>query len=864
MDSIKSADQCVGGEMISWVSYPYNDSGRTCFVYPRYLVQSGEWFEVSDEAFPNNGSFAGTLAGSTQLTDVRESLGHFVVAKVNTDSFQENIYYKPEDPKNALYRILYNPALPKGVSDLELERFSSHALSTDLVQIVDIVNSPSFIKPFSAPVTVREDVDDLICRYILVRNASGTCFGPFEYSVKEENAIELIAASDKDYRIARFSGIDDDLLLRIRGSISSEEIDFVLRKKIDKLFDEIPADEKLDWLPHKELLNIITRAINTSKAFSSMSKTELRGIKSAIWEYNDNSGQIELDFPRKQKIVNWLSDMENWNDLPQAVSEGIVDSFDDKQLVDLVLDDRFYPLFKDRLIDSSGIQTQIEDEKQKLEMKLSEVKQELGEAKERLDKALCEEEEANRKASEAKEHLERIRDEALDQKREERDALIREIEEKETELKTLNEEYERAIDNKSKIERDVENIIGGINDEIATSTKILESEILKKVVSAVYGLDLRDEESVSLSQWVGLREGGDSLTDDQAVDIIFKGITQRAGRQVTRNDVINLMICLSQGYITTFAGLPGTGKTSLCNALAGVLGLLGSEERSRFTEINVENGWTSYKDYVGYFNPLSKSYEKSNTKVYDAMRRLSLECSENIAPSEVPPYVFLLDEANLSPIEHYWSPFLRACDTFQEEGTPFSLGGKRVWKLPNYVRFLATVNFDHTTEALSNRFLDRSWVITLNPDFLDLELDQVNYRKEFSNELAFSSEKLYQVFGLRESDSPDLENIQLLDDLARICKQYSFPISPRSMVMMRKYIATASRLMSLKTRDSKFAPVDYAFSQKVLPQLSGPAEYVKELIDELLAKCTELKVTRTQLEHMKEVGKESGFYQYFG
>ena len=122
--------------------------------------------------------------------------------------------------------------------------------------------------------------------------------------------------------------------------------------------------------------------------------------------------------------------------------------------------------------------------------------------------------------------------------------------------------------------------------------------------------------------------------------LVFKGITQRAGRQVTRNDVINLMICLSQGYITTFAGLPGTGKTSLCNALAGVLGLLGSEERSRFTEINVENGWTSYKDYVGYFNPLSKSYEKSNTKVYDAMRRLSLEYSETLPLVKCLPMCF--------------------------------------------------------------------------------------------------------------------------------------------------------------------------------------------------------------------------------
>lgn len=38
--------------------------------------------------------------------------------------------------------------------------------------------------------------------------------------------------------------------------------------------------------------------------------------------------------------------------------------------------------------------------------------------------------------------------------------------------------------------------------------------------------------------------------------------------------------------------------------------------------------------------------------------------------------------------------------------------------------FLATVNFDHTTEELSPRFLDRSWIITLEPSRIDDETDE--------------------------------------------------------------------------------------------------------------------------------------------
>ncbi|MBF4807440.1 MAG: hypothetical protein HXK26_01910, partial [Lancefieldella rimae] len=70
-------------------------------------------------------------------------------------------------------------------------------------------------------------------------------------------------------------------------------------------------------------------------------------------------------------------------------------------------------------------------------------------------------------------------------------------------------------------------------------------------------------------------------------------------------------------------------------------------------------------------------------------------------------------------------------------------------------------------------------------------------------------------------------------------------------------------LMSLQSKDSQYAPLDYAFSQKVLPQITGPTEMVGELIEDLSDKCSQLKTTKKQLDRMKEFGKDSGFYQYF-
>ena len=70
-------------------------------------------------------------------------------------------------------------------------------------------------------------------------------------------------------------------------------------------------------------------------------------------------------------------------------------------------------------------------------------------------------------------------------------------------------------------------------------------------------------------------------------------------------------------------------------------------------------------------------------------------------------FIILLDEANLSPMEYYWSDFMNICDDLGPQST-VNLGENYVFGIPETLHFVATINNDHTTETLSPRLIDRA------------------------------------------------------------------------------------------------------------------------------------------------------------
>lgn len=165
--------------------------------------------------------------------------------------------------------------------------------------------------------------------------------------------------------------------------------------------------------------------------------------------------------------------------------------------------------------------------------------------------------------------------------------------------------------------------------------------------------------------------------------------------RMTVNEMLNLMICVSQGFLTIFSGAPGGGKTSLCKRLGKTLGLLDSKYtalNNRFVSVSVGRAWTSKSDLLGYFNPITQQFDRSNGVMYDNLKILDWESLEK---RNTFPCLTLLDEANLSPVEYYWADFMDICDHDNKDlpRGSINLGGQQL-NIPDTLRFLATINND--------------------------------------------------------------------------------------------------------------------------------------------------------------------------
>ena len=339
-----------------------------------------------------------------------------------------------------------------------------------------------------------------------------------------------------------------------------------------------------------------------------------------------------------------------------------------------------------------------------------------------------------------------------------------------------------------------------------------------------------------------------------------------------RNSIVNIVTCLFQGLLTVFAGAPGCGKTSICNIIAKTLGLNMFKEKieenvaiddvNRYIPVSVERGWTSKRDFIGYFNPLTKAFEESNREVFDGLRLLNVEAHKGINKF---PYVILLDEANLSPMEYYWADFMNVCDDL-EKNNHINLGNNNVFTVPETLHFVATINNDHTTETLSPRLIDRAWIITLPKNGTTI------YGSEIPDELVkiVSWEKIKEVFvAPREKNILfDSEIQKIYEGVKGLLKSVDLSISPRVDIAIRKYWYVASKLMEEDeyTNGANIIALDYAVSQKILPKIAGSGDEYADWLEELKSFCFENNLLRSAdiLSEIIERGnRQMKYFQFF-
>lgn len=836
--------QYMGKDILAWLFYKENQEdpnggiNNRCYVYPRFIHNGITYENIDPTDFPQRGSIEIRIQGGESAEDLYGRVGSFVKLKINGDAHMNPV-------ATNYYNLKYSHQHGRGSSEIWLEPFNGR----DFYQIVDVDRNIDELQHDRSIPTPKDSIytNTLLLRY------NDKLYGPFENDQEEENLM-LRASKGQNYTIGEYNCFDlNDELLVIADQNDEDAV--VLIPKTAILLEN--AIRQFDWISSETLIANFIESLGIENSYS---KAQVRQLKEMALQFIEQNATMSFSEERVLRIKALFSGIFQYDENIQTILQYILaDESTTEIIINEIISNHFdqiknkitaFATMQDYLDELTAQKIALENQVQQLqasaEPDISEDTQNKIDELQRVIEALQQEKEGLLAKISVQEEIEELKAE--------QDALRKERDELKRERDRAKENYKQQLLDNSELEKQFSSTLESFNDRAKQTARILDSKLLDKILRGV-----GEEQTGEMNE-----QFDPNMLHSNPMDCfeIIKHVTsfiESAHRTVSANDVANYLICISQGFITTFAGEPGTGKTSLCNILAKALGLVVDTPQKRFVDISVERGWTSHKDFIGYYNPLTKTMEKSNMEVFNAFARMNSECGCD--QSKIAPFVILLDEANLSPIEHYWAAFLRNCDFTSVSNRTISLGGNNNFKLPEHLRFLATVNFDHTTEDLSPRFLDRSWVIMLEPSGIDDDTDEDI--ANCVNMLSFGDIK--EAFCVKKTDIIDeaIENKWIA--IQRIFKEHSLQIMPRNLKMVKNYCAVGCRCMDRDTPTTKLAPLDYAFSQKILPTINGNGENYCKLIDALFNECkSSMPISAKHLERMKRVADNNmGFYQFF-
>jgi MoxR-like ATPase len=718
-------------------------------------------------------------------------------------------------------------------------------------------------------------------RLIVLRShTDGSLYGPFDYDtplLSESDAYDIFL---KPYSGLARSGIPDYHVLRFPasdfGAIEFGHQTLLLGEVKDILECEY---QPVDYIPEEQLLKIGNTLLQEDK---KLGKQQLLSFRTALAEFTETNSQF--DGGRRERLLKLVDRLDYWT----SQSSGLINDF----LKTTEGQAKVQQHIQDNEADFLGMaeriaQKELKEPRQRLEGEIAR----LGEEQRRLEDSVRElEVQAQKTQEELRKKQEAELTEAIsglqaelgrqnDLLRSKEGDLQRVLASLEVaaaikDLKTEQDRWAQANEKQKEDNRRLTAVREKLVEEIKAGDESRRENLLRVAVENKPYLDLLngiapvfEESAPPAPRAVRRRENRPGAVE--LIEDVRCKLKARYGRSCRFEDVANFLVCVDQNFLVVLAGLPGVGKTSLVTSLAAVLGV---SAQDRFLLIPTARGFTSQRDVVGFYNPLSQKFQPAATGMYEVLR-------ENQDPAQAAfPYWVLLDEANLSPMEHYFSSFLGMCDPeVPREIKTGEPGRAGVLTVPDSMRFLATINYDNTTEPLSPRMIDRVPIIGIQPPD---EMEAAPAPPPSAGEPLLSYQDLHAVLqsAHAEDGSGDANGGDLTDEEQRILAKIkealggSDPskgiptiISPRKTKAIRQYCASARRLMrGADGQGFALTALDYAVSQHILPLINGYGEKYRRRLEDLAAAVRPLDRSRSLLDYILRAGDdEQKFYRYF-
>lgn len=814
-------------------------------IYPLFKVEQDRLIKVQEQDYPDYGNINVNPWSEFSKKDYN-FISPLWICKFAENQLEETINktkFKIDGDKliksNSIYSI-NNDGIYEVVELLEDNSNVEELICNDKIEIKN--------KPISKKIYIKD---------------SNYVYGPFGYTQNDRSGGYYLDKKDSNYIIEKYSMKDNKSYLNINeienpcNNYNNSYITVVYFHNKKNLISE-----KIDVISNEELLNELKKTIRNKN--TNYSRNEIEEIRKNINSIINNS----LSEQRRNRLKNLIYDNEITdifieNDLIEIIGS-LLEGKETKEFIAKKILSEHEILRK--LQNVELVQSEIDNKNKDLE----DIKQELEDTKQKLEKMQVEINDAKNKN--IQEAIEKNQSEIkqMTDKKESMEKEIEELTQKYESCKEIDLRHKKIeeLKKKAKEEEDNYNVFNRKKVEMKNEVDNIERQIREKLESALskypdiaFDGMIANEMLESAAKWsrkkyiesfenaIASKENVEkaikvkSFEEDNIIEYIYNKVNRY--RDYSRNDVINIMICVTQGFLTVFAGEPGVGKTSICNIIAKILGLFNQNSNyNRFEEISVEKGWTSKRDLIGYYNPLTKSFDKNNGVLFKVFNILHQEHIRGINDFS---YYVLLDEANLSSMEHYWADFMNVCD-LDKENRKINLGEDYIYDIPKTLRFLATINYDHTTETLSPRLIDRAWIVLLEVNNYDSTL--VDYKEQITSDEIVMFKDLEKCF-LNYELEKELPNqmYKELDEIYVMFKENNISISPRIDNMIKRYLKVACKLFD-KTESTarEFVALDYAVAQKLLPKVNGYGEEYRKFL-----KDTEEKFDKNNMMRCKNI-----------
>lgn len=377
---------------------------------------------------------------------------------------------------------------------------------------------------------------------------------------------------------------------------------------------------------------------------------------------------------------------------------------------------------------------------------------------------------------------------------------------------------------------------------------------------------------------------------EEAVVYHIKNYIQAKGFYYAEWLLENFYTCLKTDYLVILSGISGTGKSKLPQLFAEAIG-------AEFELIPVRPNWNDDRDLLGLFSARAKRYQ--STRFIEFLLRANADQDRL--------YIVCLDEMNLAPVEYYFAQLLSVLESDNpqlkppdeslttievsrfEEKALIELGRlqeekaelegvaldavereMRLWSqaltdlekyqeipIPPNVRFVGTVNIDHTTHSFSDKVLDRANVIQFERVDLGAKLKVAPIEAKGLGYTQFAD-----YCAQRNLSPAKARNLQAFIEQVR---QINGILEPSGMNIGFRVFKEIECYMHYVMQSSYFDQPEVAFDfqikQRILPKLRGmESKELKQALDELAALFKE----KYTMSHEKIAGRKRNGKEYGG